>query len=230
MNYIKQLNAWHKRRRTKGISVPAQSMYSILLDIVNRAAKGKQWREWTPISLAQLADELPGSRPTIIKLKRELVEKGFVEVEKSKTSSNGNDCDLWRIVPLYDEQPQATADTAAQEAADEEQARQIMARHPDGEDVKERMMAIGFHALETAQMIDEGGVRLCAEIMDEVDHTEIKKSKKGLYITKYNDRASALIRSRQAAARNQAEAQERQEQQDANYTPPDVDAVMSDIA
>ena len=159
MNYLRQLNAWHKRRKMVGVTLPAQTMYTVILDIVNRAAKGKEWNKWTSISLAQLMAELPATKPTVIKMKRELVEKGFVMIQKAKSSDNGNDCDLWYIVPLYDAKQESEAEKVAREAQevrDKEQARQIMLRYPGGEVVQQDLIAIGFSALEAAKYIDEG--------------------------------------------------------------------------
>ena len=231
MNYLRQLNAWHKRRKMVGVTLPAQTMYTVILDIVNRAAKGKEWKKWTSISLAQLMAELPATKPTVIKLKRELEEKGFVIIRKVKSSDKGNDCDLWYIVPLYDVKQESETEKVtreAQEARDREQARQIMSHYPGGEVVQQNLIAIGFSALEAAKYIDEGGVRLCREIEREAEGAN--ESKVGLFKAIYARRMGEMSKARQAAAENKQARQDAQEQANEDYTPPTVNKLMCNIS
>ena len=65
MEYIQQLNEWDVMSVEKHVSPKAQALYTRLLFIINRHARGKDWPEWYPIGRKQLAREL-GDRKSVV--------------------------------------------------------------------------------------------------------------------------------------------------------------------
>ena len=141
MEYIQQLNEWDVMSVEKHVSPKAQALYTRLLFIINRHARGKDWPEWYPIGRKQLARELGISTlKTITKLRQELEGKGFIQTRAGENKYT--DCTEYHIVKLYDDKP-ATQNQP----------------HKDKQEIVEALAAIEGDAVGTWQvMTDEKGV------------------------------------------------------------------------
>lgn len=232
------------RRSKKGkgdkVTAAEQHLYRVILQIANDAEHSEDWRYSIDISRRQLETETAMTSKTIQSARQGLTEKGFIVVERPRQR---RECMKYHIVPLYEQSKETEEQAVARQAQETAEIEAILSKY----DVNERKVysqlndVLHLGKLVAAQALETYTPAICrdayAETLKAKEAGDIKKTVRGYFegVAKrmVNDKRIAGEINAKLDIEQKAQAQARQaaqEQADANYTPPTVDKLISDIA
>ena len=93
MNYLKQIYGFSLRRRLHPISASAISLYYVLLEIFNSVG----FPDELTLAHGRLAAETALGKSSFYRARGELIQKGYISVQKSITSAR---CAVYKISPI----------------------------------------------------------------------------------------------------------------------------------